>query len=263
MSKPYSLKKHIYNSVIRMKSVFYKLNKDAIFIFGNQKSGTTAIAALLAQLSGKSVTLDILTLNADEQDELFQGKLDFERFAKKHKYEFSKEIIKEATLTFLFDDLSKIFNLQQCVFIIRDPRHNIRSILNRLNLRGDLAELKEFKNLPPLWQRIVDNRWLGVPHEHYIDSLAGRWNLAADIYFQNKNSFILLRYEDFLKDKIASIRELAQYLKLPRQNDISHFIDFNFQPPGNKGVTMANFFGDNLERIERACYDNMKKFGYE
>jgi len=246
-----------------IRRAFPQVNKDAVFVLGNQKSGTTVIAALLSDFSGLSSTLDIRTWTVEEQDLLHEGRLSFGDFVQKHRFEFSSELIKEPALTFLYHEVRKYFTLPKTVFIIRDPRDNIRSILNRVNREGDKPALENFAEIPQTWQRIIDNRWMGLEYDHYIDSMSARWNRAADVYLENAAEMVLVRYKDFVGDKVGTIKQLARRLGLPCVNDISSQVDVQYQPRGNREVSGEEFFGqENLGRIERICGSRMKKFGY-
>jgi hypothetical protein len=241
----------------------FRKAKDPIFVLGNQKSGTTAIAALLAELAGLSSTLDIRTWTVAEQDQLHDGSLKFAGFLRRHRLEFSRELIKEPALTFLYDDLRSHFPSSRVVFTMRDPRDNVRSILNRVQRAGDKDVLEDLAALPEAWQRIIDNRWLGLQHEHYVDSLAARWNRATDVYVEHARDMVLIRYEDFVVNKLDTIERLASQLGLAKACDISDKLDIQYQPRGNREITWEEFFGlANLGRIERICGSRMRKFGY-
>lgn len=246
----------------RLRSLPATENRAALFVFGNQKSGTTAIAALLGIYGGLSVTLDIIPFRVTELEKLFSGTMAFERFVKRHRYEMSKDLIKEPWFTFLYDSVIRIFSLERAIFIVRDPRDNIRSILNRLDLRGDLDRIEDKDSIPPLWQKIVDNRWMGVPRDHYVESLAERWNMACKTYSSHRESLLLVRYEDFVKDKRGCIGELAEKLGISQQRDIEDMLDHQFQPSGAPDREWNDFFGRNLDRIERICGAHMTAFDY-
>ncbi|HEX7065258.1 MAG TPA: sulfotransferase [Bacillales bacterium] len=258
---PDKLRKHYLD---RRSTVY----PNPIIVLGNQKSGTSAIAALLAELTGLSVTIDLLEIREPVQGKLHRGELSFSEFVNRNKYDFSKEIIKEPSLTFLVEDLDRYFPETKKVFIIRDPRDNIRSILNRVKIPGDLKQLgheeeKQLKRAPLDWKRVIDSRWLGIEGENYIEWMAERWNLAVDIYKKHEEEMILVRYEDFVKDKVAHIEQLAQTLGLPKINGIEDKVDIQYQPAGNQRVNKVDFFGEeNLMKIENLCGTRMKEFGY-
>ncbi|MFB4167181.1 sulfotransferase domain-containing protein [Virgibacillus sp. JSM 102003] len=253
----------------------YRLNKisninySPIFVLGNQKSGTSAIGALLGELTNKPTTIDLEGLYEPVQSKLHRNEVSFETFLEKNKYDFSNEIIKEPSLTFLYDDIKRIFNTNKNVFIVRDPRDNIRSILNRVDLPGDEENIKEshpqkWKNAPINWKRVIDSRWLGTSGENYIEWMSYRWLKCLDIYEQNSDDFILIRYEDFIKNKKEAIENLAEELSLNIVNDISDKVNIQFQPPGNRKTNQKEFFGKrNLLRVETICNTKMQKYGYD
>lgn len=244
--------------------IFSIENERVVFVFGNQKSGTTAISALLSNLGKLSATLDIMTFTVEEQDMLHERRLLFKDFVKKHKKEFSNELIKEPALTFLYEEVKNCFTLSRGMFIIRDPRENIRSILNRVKVRGDMHKIDNFDKLPNAWQRIIDNRWMGMEYDHYIDSLAARWNRAANVYLEHADDMILVRYEDFMADKVGVIEQTAAKLGIEKRNDISGKVDIQYQPRGDRNISWLVFFGEeNLKRITDICGEHMKHFGYK
>lgn len=247
-----------------------KVNPKPLFVIGNQKSGTSAIGALLAQAVGRSVAIDLPDMKEPNQVRIHEGTYPFEEFIQNNRYDFSRQIIKEPSLTFLMDEVKEHFPDSKFVFIVRDPRDNIRSILNRADLRGDLENIDNpdsrarLKKVPKAWERVIDSRWLGVEGENYIEWMAHRWNMAMEIYEKYADDMILIRYEDFVKDKEGKIRELAEKVGMTPYNDISSKVDIQYQPAGNRKVDKKEFFGEkNLERIETICASGMKKYGYE
>jgi len=179
---------------------------------------------------------------------------------------FAADIIKEPALTLYLPSLLEIWPRGQWVFLIRDPRDNIRSILNRLQLPGNLTDLgsSQWDDLPTdQWRLIFDGRLLGTRGANYIETLANRWNLTVKIYREHRERIHLLRYEDFLADKAGTIQRLAGQLGLAVRHDIRASVDIQFQPKGDRSVSWGDFFGaDNLGRIERICADGMKELGY-
>ncbi len=237
-----------------------------VFVLGNQKSGTTAIAALLGQMTGLPATLDLRREIDDPCYELLRnGTTSFEDFVRRNRLDFSRLLLKEPSLTVFYDELMGRFPESRVVFVMRDPRDNIRSILNRLNLPGDLRELdaERLRRVPRAWQHVIDGRWLGLKGNHYVDMLAERWNLISGIHLTHCKSVVSIRYEDFVADKVGEIGRLADALGLARERDISDHVDVAFQPRGDRGVRWETFFGlDNLSRIERVCGERMPAEGY-
>lgn len=243
-----------------------QINPNPILLLGNQKSGTSAIAALLAEMTGLSATVDLRKeVKTPTYHRVVQGKLPFSKFIKLNKLDFSRDIVKEPNLTLLYQELVKYFPKAKFVFVLRDPRDNIRSILNRLEIPGNLTQLgKEHKErMTPAWDLIIGNRWLGLEGENYIEMLAARWNFTSDVFLNNQNQILLVRYEEFLKDKLGELINLAHSLELGPVNDITDKMNVQFQPCGNRNVIWQDFFGNNnLAQIERICSERMRMLGY-
>ncbi len=251
---------------VEWETITSRINRNPIIVLGNQKSGTSAIAALLSEMTGLSVSIDLRKeVDSPTYHQVKKGDLSFAEFVRANKLDFSREIVKEPNLTLFYQELLEYFPRSQFIFVIRDPRDNIRSILNRLNIPGSLSSLStEYQGeMTPAWELIVDNRWLGLKGENYIEMLAERWNLMADVFLNHKQQIILSRYEVFMKDKVAEIERLAQALNLPQVNDISGRVDIQFQPRGNNNVKWRDFFGhDNLTKIEQICAEKMRQLDY-
>ncbi|MHC4949029.1 MAG: sulfotransferase [Planctomycetota bacterium] len=237
-----------------------------VIVLGNQKSGTSAIAALLAARAGRSATIDLRHEEAVPSfHRVHDGRLAFAAFARRNKLDFTRAIIKEPNLTLLAPELRTFFPGARFVFVVRDPRQNIRSILNRLRIPGDLEHLRleHRREVNETWSLVLDGRWLGLTGDTYIEQLAARWNRLADVYLEQPDRMTLCRYEDFLADKAGCIDDLARGLGLPLRRDIGDQLDRPFQPPGDRAVTPEAFFGAaNLRRIETICGPRMRRFGY-
>lgn len=254
---------------MELYSINAKINLSPIFILGNQKSGTSAIASLLGAATGLSVSIDLTKEWIYKRKGYIltkEGKWSFPQFIESNKLDFSRAIIKEANLTLFYDELNSYFPKAKFVFIVRDPRINIRSILNRIGIPGNIESLENWQQKPYIpvgWEKVINGAWLGLNGDNYISMLAQRWNFMADIYIQNRNNCLLMRYEDFLQNKTDEIRKIAKKLCLNPQYDISNKLNIQYQPKGNHDIKLQSFFGDkNLGRIESTCRQNMKFFGY-
>lgn len=246
-----------------------RVNPCPVIIMGNQKSGTSAIASLLAKATNRSVQIDMFHLITDEvKERLYNRQITFKEFVERYRLYFSSSVIKECSFTFFYDDIQKSFPESPFIFILRDPRDNIRSILNRLNIPGHFSNIGNCPtikkdNIPKGWVNLLEGKWPLVSGENYIEKLAYRWKLASNIYQNNKSNFILVRYEDFVENKIETIFRLAQKIGLEPNEDITEFINVQYQSKGNHTISWSEFFGENnLRRIEKICSPNMEEFGY-
>ena len=256
-----------------IKNEVTPVQKTPIIVLGNPKSGTSVIGHLLADYGGLSKSIDIPPLWMDltgKGVEILQGQTTFADMVKRNRPYFSCKLIKEPTMTFFADQVMEAFPKAKYVFVIRDPRDNVRSELNRRRVPGNLTELKEA--LIPADERnrqvvkaMTDALLWGGNGENYIGVLAHKWNRAADTYVRHQKRMILVKYEDFLPEKGRYISQLAQQLDIPQRRNIEDQIDVQYQPKGkDRDLPWVEFYGpDNLTRIERICGSHMTAFGYE
>lgn len=243
-----------------------KVNECPVIVLGNQKAGTTAIAALLAEYAGATVTLDFSPYLTPGFLLQTQGKPDgLSRMLDRFELEFSRDIVKEPHLTFFYPELVDRFPGARFVMIVRDPRDNLRSILDRLGIRGDLTSAPpDAFDVPHTWSLVMNGSWLGFDGTDYIEQLSQRWNCAAAIAIRNRDNLRLIRYEDFQKDKEGCITETASALGLARRGEIREKLHIPYQRAGNRSVRWEDFFGShNLDRIQTVCAERMQRLGYD
>jgi hypothetical protein len=244
------------------------LHPAPVFVLGNQKAGTTAIGALLAECTGRVNTHDPLYRRKRTLADLLAGTPTVAEFARASPELFKAGVIKDNDFTFLAAELAETFPKAQFVFVVRDPRDNIRSMLNRLEYSGAWEDLSaaaraDLAQRLPGWFTILTGASFGEPGGQYIEVLARRWVRAARVYLDAPGRMTLVRYEDFDAAKRDTIESLARTLGLAVQKDITPSQDKQFQPLGDRTVTWDDFFGpDNLARIDRICGPDMAAFGY-
>ena len=254
----------------------YKVREDPVVIFGNQKTGTSAIAALLARATGNDYDIDIAGFRNPEYTRLHAGEVDFRELVEKRaRIEFSKGVVKEPNLTFLQQQVRDAFPRARYVFINRSPHANIRSILNRLDLPGNLPELSQEQqaSMSPIWRAILYNEWVtsvggGVPNvsqvqSNYVGAAAERWVSAVEQYLPYAEDTALVRYEDFNQNKQGTIERLAQTLGMPVTTDIADRVDTQYQPKGKRTTDYLSFFGaENLRIINETTAPYLERFNY-
>lgn len=242
------------------------MNSNKIIILGNQKAGTCAIACLISIASNIKATIDIPGLAKDESiQKLFRKEINFNTFINNNADDFSNKIIKSPSLTFIFDLVYKEYPKAKYIFIVRDPRENIRSILNRLKIDGKQESISEsiYNNIPDGWLPHVFPNWLNFEGDNYIELMSQKWSYAANIYLNNKDKFILAKYEDFCQDKKNYIHGILKKLKLKIKNDIGDKVDVQYNIKGKK-IRPIDFFGEkNLSLINNTCKREMAKLGYK
>lgn len=247
----------------RLLALFSMPNEAPLLVFGNQKSGTSAVAGLLAQATGKQLIADFAGAQEPYIGELIRGDTSIANYVRRNAWTFSAPIVKEPGLTFAAPALMAHFGKSHAVMVLRNPWQNIRSILERVDIRGDGDRLVPGqRRLNRTWRNILAGSDLGLAPAHYIDILAQRWLKAAQIAETLGDRTTIIRYEDFSQHKRATIEILARDLGLPIVADISEKLDHQFQPRGH-GADPRAFFGQNYARITAICGAKAAQLGYE
>jgi len=246
----------------RLDRLRFEPHPSPLLVLGNQKTGTSAIAHLLADCAGLTKTIDIDVLWPLIRH-LRAGSLDLAEVVAQNPRPFSRELIKEPGLTFLYADLRRVFPDARYVFVNRDPRENVRSFLQRTGVPGDLEHLDpDAWDIPASWRGAFDPGLWQSDRTHYVELLAERWNQAADVYLKHPGDMTLIRYEDFVADKRGTIEALVRDLGLTAARDVSDRVDRQYQPRGRRQTPLEFFGAANLARIEWICGSRMRAFGY-
>lgn len=247
----------------RLLALVSRPNASPLFVFGNQKSGTSAIAGLLAVATGQRLITDFAGAQEPFIGELIRGETPVANYIARNAWAFSAPMVKEPSLTFAAPALMDYFGGGRGVMVLRNPWHNIRSILERVDVRGDADRLiPGQRRLNRTWRSILAGSDLGLPPAHYIDILAQRWLRTAQIAEKLGGRAVTVRYEDFSRHKRETIETLARDLGLPVITDISAKLHHAFQPRG-RGTDPKEFFGPNYARITTICGAKAAQFGYE
>jgi hypothetical protein len=236
-----------------------------VLVLGNQKSGTSAISMLLGYATGLRTQMDFHGAREPYISSVLNGKTSLEHFVKRNAYAFSAPIVKEPGLTFLASQLIDYFPNSPCIFILRNPLQNIRSIFDRLNIPGTITcETLNSAKLPnSTWRAVISGADLGLTGDP-VTVQALRWLQAVQEYEANKDHCILIRYEDFILNKETSIEELARKVGLEPRYSIAAIKDKPFQRKGNTTRDPAVFFGSkNYEKIVTICGEAAARCGYE
>lgn len=247
-----------------------------VLVLGHQKTGTTAIASLLGKVSGLDVSIDPLFQidrgKGEVVEKLFEHPDMLRMLCKRHPNLFGRCIVKDPDLTFIIPSVQKCYRNARFLFVVRDPRDTIRSICNRLGLAGtalnSCPKVSEMTGGTRHWELLLSGC---IPKLEEIEkesaslvlNLAHRWNHAAEIISEYAGEAVLLRYEDFVKDKEKSIVRAAEDIGLLCTTSIIDYVDVQYQPKGNSKTDWHTFFErDNLCLIEKICAERMREFGY-
>jgi hypothetical protein len=258
MGRLYRVKRKIQKKLEAHHRKKTKPNKEALWVFGIQKAGTSAIASLLAHRAGKSATIDSPFLWMPYIEKLQNEEIDLKNHIDCYPHDFSKEIIKEPNATYIFRQIKQNFNLNKYILIIRNPLDNIRSILNRLNIPGDQHNI-ELEKIHPKWQHLFKSKG-----NNYVKDLAELWlSIYGNREFTSTDNCILIKYEDFNKDKVKTINTICDLLDYEGVASIDKLKNKNFQPRGNSKVDLRLFFGEEnykliLEKTNKVCLEYYK-----
>jgi Sulfotransferase domain len=253
----------------RARNPISRVNPEPVFLLGNQRSGTTAIAAILAGVTGATAALDLSReARSPTFDRVRSGQMSLDDHIRRNRFAFSRAIVKEPHLTPFYAELRDRFPRARFALVVRDPRDNLRSLFDYLELpgQGDYEVASRRIRARRSWQLVVDGRWLGITAGGRLQQLAERWNLCADVYLENPESVVLVRYEDFVADRRGITVSLARSLGLPLAGrDIAgRDAARAYQPRGTyRYQAPVDFFGpDSLHVIERICGERMVPLDY-
>lgn len=242
--------------------------KPKVIVTGMPKSGTTAVAMLLGVAAGVKTSSDPLTrldqVGIEFRDDLYAGRLRLGDLIEAHCRLFRLPIVKDPNFIFFVEDLIDLWPQARWVFTVRDPRANIRSLLNRVGMPGVGERANEIPDtVGETWRRVLEGRTPEIPGDTVIERLAHRWVAIATLARTCGIHMNVLRYEDFMSDKESSIRELSGGVGLCASRSIRHAMNRQFQPMGNRAVGQLEFFGhENLAIIEKVCANEMACYGY-
>lgn len=261
---------HLRSRVRRLIWRFGKPHPAPVFVLGHQKSGTTAIGALLAAHMGVPATLDLFYRLGDFsiEDKVFSGELPFAEFLSAHRRFFRNPVIKDPSFTFFDLELRKFFPSAAFLFVVRDPRDNIRSILNRLQISGTERELgarevQDALDANPGWRSILEGRNPPIAGGSLVEILARRWRRSLAPLLERPSEFVQVRYEDFCAGKAETIGALCEALGREGWVDIGGMVDRQFQGKGDNSATWTTFFGaENLRTISSICEEQLALLGY-
>lgn len=250
-------------SFVKWITDFFKIsNKIPVIILGHQKSGTTAVAKLLGAAVAKTVCIDPFYLTKEKQIQLppvYEDKSLLKKYIKNNAFLYSQDIIKDPEFVFFYTELKQIYPNSKFIFIIRNPFDNIKSIFDRLKIPGDINYFDE--NMYPEvtntwdWKMILNGELTGIKGKNIVETLSLRWLYSVNLYLKHQDELILVKYEDFKKEKLNVIITLANKIGFDIKKEISHVLDKQYQRKGtNTNRSAEEFFSkENYETVEKLC----------
>lgn len=242
--------------------------RPGVFISGMPKSGTTAILRLMGLASGATTLNDpfykLDLQKVDFRDALFEGQLPLSSLMRRYPRIFRGELVKDPNLIFFYEDLAATYPEAGWVYTVRDPRDNIRSILNRLHLPGRVDAITPLlDDVQGAWKRVLDGRSPTLGGRDPFERMAKRWVRMAEEVDRAGDRVEVSRYEDFMQGKEAQIATLCRAVGLDPVHDIAEHVDTQFQPKGDRRAVWSEFYGpEELATIDRVRAPWLEKFGY-
>ena len=99
-------------------------------------------------------------------------------------------------------------NTLATIYIVRDPRNLVNSISNHYS--KSLEESKKFLMTPRYLYGFKKN---GDVKKNDIKTLLGTWSQHYNFWKTNNTNYLLIRYEDLIKDTNSSLNKIIVFLK--------------------------------------------------
>jgi len=176
-------------------------------------------------------------------------------------------------------------------FLARSPFEQVRSFIRSMNLpmnprsQGPDTGQNFTSTDVPTGQRFTRGKQLaldtereGLRYTGYMDAAAQRWVLTADEYLRCPQSFVLVRYEDFVDDPVGETQRLVEALGLSQHwseesaAHVAHAAAYRYQNPRpaaeERGLApeppdYAEVFGAALHaRLFAAMAERAERLGY-
>lgn len=179
-----------------------------------------------------------------------------------NRYPFSFDIMSAADAGSFLPQLKSALPEMRVVFLLRDPRDMICSVLERIN-KGDTSTIE----VSDPHYRYLQTDWLGITEPDPIRKLALRWNKWLELA-RTMDGVLYVQYEAFIQDKQGTIADLAVRLGLPSKFDISGEMDRQMSKDGRDiRIRGAGRWEQMLPEatarlIEETCREGMLAFGY-
>ncbi|MCB9777869.1 MAG: sulfotransferase [Alphaproteobacteria bacterium] len=235
-----------------------------VFVLGHQKTGSSAVGAMLAEVSGEAAALDLAAeLARPLHLEVEAGRKSFDDFLHHNAVDLSRRIVKDACLAALAAPLAARFPAARFVFVVRDPRATVRSVLDRVGLPGDRAHYDEaiLAGVPRAWREVLLPA--GADAGDVVAHIAERWRQQARVALAGDLPVRVIRYEDFCRAPRAETEAVARDVGLPVLPGDDRAARQQWQPAGEHRGRWPAFLGDaNVARIDALCRDEMRAFHY-
>ena len=140
-------------------------------------------------------------------------------------------------------------NTLATIYIVRDPRSLIKSISNHYTLSMD--EAFDFLINP----RLMGDGKSFEEKKDGIYNILGRWDEHYRSWTDNKKNFLLIKYEDLIKDAEIELKRIIRFLQ--------NYLNFRVDNNKIRNILKSTSF-ENLKKMESAGdfkeYENKAKY---
>lgn len=238
-----------------------RVNRDLILVAAHPRSGSTAVATLLARHTGLRAFTETGPWTREFDAAVYTGQVHFSRVLHKYRYEFSHDLMSAADATCILPQMKAALPGMRTVYVVRDPRDTICSLVERINN----YDLSTFEVRDPRF-RWLDVDWLIHDESNPHRKLARRWCLFLDIATSIEDVFYF-RYEDFCSDKPRCISHIADRLGLRHAVSTVEGWDEQYskhdrRPIHGPGRWRKMMPAPIARDVEAICRSYMERFGY-
>jgi len=181
-------------------------------LYNNDKENAFSNLDRIKQFPGRSLFKNFVH-NFQSIDEVYKNWLNVQSYINlDNKIKFLKThhancLIKNYKL---FDDIESL----GAIHIIRDPRNVLTSIKNHLAL-NDFDEAKKFILSEKEWLGFItsENKTIEDDDDNKIPTYIGSWKMHYLSWKNQTKNYILVKYEDLIKDPYKEFFKISNYLE--------------------------------------------------
>jgi hypothetical protein len=232
-----------------------------VFVVGNHRSGTALFAAMLASTCRRTFSAIRGERSRPTVRRIFLGVEEIESLVAGEPRLLAGDIVEASEVALIAEHLGARFPEARFCHLVRDPRRQIRSVLQSLGLSGRDCDWRHLHHLSDGWRLLLEGKAFGLDGGNYVEVLARHWNLVADVHLRTQDRSILVRYERFIASMGEEVARGASALGLGGQ-PVSLPAAERPVLPVRRRLSLRDFFGPNLALIDSLCDARMQALGY-
>ncbi|MCH2181122.1 MAG: sulfotransferase [Mariniblastus sp.] len=228
-------------------------------VVGCESSGTTIIAK---SLFGKGRLRFLVEGEQswvwDARSKIYQGQATFRDYPHLRLFDNWKV----PGFAPVLPQLREVYPNCRAIYVVRDPRDVIASAFRTFRIKDRAG----FADVP--W---VKADWLGIEETDPIARMAMRWKIYLERSLK-VDQVHYMRYEDFCDHKVATIKELAEYLEIPVDlkfvgsicnQQASNSRARSYAPQGpNSWQHLEALEPEDIDRVKQICEPFFTQWGY-